>query len=117
MHNLLKSLALLMLLALAGCAHQISESGYYWGNYSSTYYAYLENPSKETAEQHFASLTEIVAVSNEKGLKCPPGIYAEMAYIKQKQGKNDEARDFYNKELGLYPGSKPFVEKLFVKGN
>lgn len=117
MQKLLKSLALLMLLALAGCAHKISESGYYWGNYSSTYYAYLENPSKETAEQHFVSLTEIVAVSNEKGLKCPPGVYAEIAYIKQKQGKNDEARDFFNKELELYPGSKPFVEKLFVKGN
>lgn len=117
MHKLLKPFALLMFLALAGCAHQISESGYYWGKYSSTYYAYLENPSNETADQHFASLTDIVEVSNEKGLKCPPGIYAEMAYIKQKQGKNDEARDYFNRELQLYPESKPFVEKLFVKGN
>jgi hypothetical protein len=40
-----------------------------------------------------------------------------MAYIKQKQGKNDEARDFFNQELQLYPESKPFVEKLFVKGS
>lgn len=117
MYKLLKLCALLMLLALAGCAHQISESGYYWGNYSATYYAYLENPSKETADEHFASLTDIVAVSNEKGLKCPPGIYAEMAYIKQKQGKNGEAHDFFNQELQLYPESKLFVEKLFVKGN
>ncbi|AEX25017.1 hypothetical protein BA893_24385 [Vibrio natriegens] len=117
MHKLYKSIVVMLFITLTGCAHQVSESGYYWGTYSDTYYAYLENPSKETAEQHFSSLTDIVKVSDEKGLKCPPGIYAEMAYIKQKQGNNQEAKDFYNQELQLYPESKTFVEKLFVKGN
>lgn len=117
MAKLLKIFALPFIVILTGCAKQISESGYYWGNYSATYYAYLEAPSKETANKHFNSLTDIVTVSEEKGLKCPPGIYAEMAYIKQKQGEPQAAQDFFNQELVLYPESKVFVEKLSLQGN
>ncbi len=117
MQKLLKPFVLFLFIILTGCAKQISESGYYWGDYSETYYAYLENPSKETAEQHFNSLTDIVTYSEEQGLKSPPGIYAEIAYILQKKGENVKAQDFFKKELQFYPESKSFIEKLLTKGN
>lgn len=104
-----------LFMVLAGCS-TISESGYYWGNYSHTYNAYLKSPSKETVQAHFQTLQDIVNTSNEKNLKCPPGIYAEMGYISQKEGKMKEANNYFSKEIQLYPESKTFISKLYSQG-
>lgn len=115
MNKLTKSLFLLFFITLTGCAVPISESGYYWGDYSSTYYAYLKNPSKEESEAHFASLVNIIDISKEKGLTPAPGIYAEMGYFKQKQGKTQEAENYFAEELKHYPESEVFIGKLYKK--
>lgn len=115
MKTFYKVTAILLFMSLGGCA-SISESGYYWGNYSHTYNAYLKSPSKETTQAHVESLLDIVKTSNEKGLKCPPGIYAELGYISQKEGGNKEAEQYYNKEIQLYPESKTFISKLYSNG-
>lgn len=101
---------------MTGCA-SVTESGYYWGGYSETYYDYIKTPSTETLTRHIEELYKIVDVSKEKSLKVPPGIYAEIGYIKEKLGKSDESAAYYLLESELYPESKPFIERLIADNN
>ncbi|RTR29788.1 DUF4810 domain-containing protein [Shewanella atlantica] len=95
----------------AGCA-SVTESGYYWGNYSETYYEYIKAPSEQTVTNHLNELNNIVDTSKKKGLKVPPGIYAEIGYITAKRGDSDDSIAYYRQEAELYPESKGFIERL-----
>jgi len=102
------------LINLQGCT-SVSKAGYYWGKYSETYLAVVRKPSKDTTQQHISELREILSVSEEKGLRPPPGICAELAfYLSQldKQGNQDEIEKFYQCEMTTYPESKIFIERL-----
>lgn len=101
------------LLLMTGC-QTVTESGYYWGGYSETYYDYIKTPSDETLNRHVEELFHIVDKSNEKGLKVPPGIYAEIGYIKEKQGQHTESEKYFLLESEAYPESKPFIERLIA---
>ena len=103
-----------MLLFFTGCAAKITESGYYWGEYSETYYEYIKSPSEETVTNHFNTLNHIISKSNELGLKVPPGVYAELGFITAKKGNNEEGIPFYEQEVKLYPESKHFIERLIT---
>ena len=98
-------------LMLAGCSN-ISEAGYYWGNYAATLYAYQKSPSPETLAQHEKELRDIIEYSNENQLKVPPGIYAELGYIEQNRGESATALSFYQQEMNTYPESQAFLERL-----
>lgn len=102
---------LLSLLVLGGCT-TITEAGYYWGDYSSTLYKYTKAPSEETLAAHVEELNRIVEVSDEKGLRVPPGIYAELGYIEAKKGQDKQARAYYEAEMQNYPESRLFLERL-----
>lgn len=97
---------------LSGCAAQVTEAGYYWGNYANTLYAYAKSPSDETLAQHVTELREIIAESKERGLKVPPGVLAELGYIEAQQGNNEAALGHYEAEMQLYPESRVFLERL-----
>lgn len=101
----------LSVLTLAGCSN-ISEAGYYWGNYAVTLYAYQKSPSAETLAQHEKELRDIIEYSKENQLKVPPGIYAELGYIEQNRGESDNALGFYREEMATYPESQSFLERL-----
>ena len=98
-------------LFVAGCA-TVTDAGYYWGNYSQTLYQYTKFPSDETLARHVTELEEIISKSNEKGLKVPPGIHAELGYIQARQGNNTAAMAHYESEMKLYPESQVFLERL-----
>ncbi|WP_394130173.1 DUF4810 domain-containing protein [Shewanella maritima] len=104
------------ILLISGCA-TVTESGYYWGGYSETYYDYIKTPSDKTLDRHIEELYEIVEFSKKNGLKVPPGIYAELGYILAKQGKQQESFNYYQQETQLYPESKPFIERLIADNN
>ena len=101
----------LSFLTLAGCSN-ISDAGYYWGNYPVTLYAYQKSPSPETLAQHEKELRDIIEYSNNNQLKVPPGIYAELGYIEQGRGESDTALGFYQQEIATYPESQAFLERL-----
>lgn len=101
----------LSFLTLAGCSN-ISDAGYYWGNYATTLYAYQKSPSPETLAQHEKELRDIIEYSNDNQLKVPPGIYAELGYIDQGRGESDTALSFYQQEIATYPESQAFLERL-----
>jgi hypothetical protein len=99
------------LVILSGCA-TVTEAGYYWGNYSETLYKYTENPNEVTLGAHVEELNNIIDTSREKGLRVPPGIHAELGYIKARQGNDAEAMAHYETEMSLYPESRLFLERL-----
>ena len=100
------------LLVLSGCASQVTEAGYYWGNYANTLYVYVKEPSDDTRAQHVAELEKIVEESKERELKVPPGIYAELGHIASKNGDDSKAMSYYQAEMELYPESRVFLERL-----
>jgi len=111
-----KILVLSLVLLYAGCT-TVSEAGYYWGNYSKTYYTVIKEPSAENLAAHEESLRKIMRISEERGLRVGPGIYAELAYLVSQRNADDEALALYQKEMMLYPESKIFLERLVNANN
>ena len=99
--------------AVSGCMN-VSQAGYYWGNYSYTYLAAVRNPSPETTAKHISELKDILSKSDEENLKPAPGVYAELAYwISQTESYDvDEVKGYYEKEMSEYPESAVFIERL-----
>jgi hypothetical protein len=111
MKKLATALIVSAFVLLAGCA-TVTEAGYYWGKYSHTLYDYTKNPSDETLAAHVEELEEIINESNERELRVPPGIHAELGYIRARQGDNNVAMAHYESEMTLYPESRLFLERL-----
>lgn len=99
---------------LQGCA-TVTDAGYYWGGYSGTLYKYTKDPNETTLANHVEELQKIIAVSREKSLRVPPGIYAELGYIMARKGNDVEAAAQYENEMALYPESRIFLERLQIE--
>ena len=101
------------LLSTSGCMN-VSQAGYYWGNYSYTYLAAVRNPSPETIEKHIVELRDILAKSDEENLKPAPGVCAELAFwiSKTESYDVDEVKGLYEREVSEYPESAVFIERL-----
>lgn len=112
MNKLTSTFVVAAMVVLSGCAAQVTEAGYYWGNYSKTLYTYTKDPSEEALEAHLMELERIVEESNERDLRVPPGIHAEIGYIRANLGENALAMSHYEAEMSLYPESRLFLERL-----
>ena len=104
----------LALLALLGACTTVSQGGYYWGAYSPTYFEMVKNPSPETTERRLEALTDIIEVSADKGLRVPPGIYAERGMMFIETDKTRAMSDF-QAEIAAYPEAEPFIERLVAR--
>ena len=104
-------LAVAAVLSLSGCA-TVTEAGYYWGDYSSTLYKYTKDPTDETLAEHIETLDEIINESAERDLRVPPGVHAELGYIRARQGDDAASKAHYESEMSLYPESRLFLERL-----
>ncbi len=100
---------LLLIVILPGCK---PETLYYWGDYSSTLYAYKKSPDDKTLVKHKNAIQDVIAISQRKNKKVPPGVYAEMGYLMMKEGKYDLAQTYFDNEISLYPESGDFIIKL-----
>lgn len=98
---------------LVGCA-TVTEAGYFWGDYSSSLYRYTKDPSKETLTAHIDTLEKMIVEAERRDLRVPPGIHAELGYLKGKQGDPVARDQHFVAEIGLYPESRVFVEKLIA---
>jgi hypothetical protein len=113
MNRIRPILAVAVVLLLSGCA-TVTEAGYYWGDYSSTLYKYTKSPSDETLTAHIEELEKIISESDERDLRVPPGVHAELGYIKARQGDDTGSMAHYQSEMTLYPESRLFLERLIA---
>ena len=88
---------------------------YEYGNYSESYYQLKQNGDAETTKVWKTALEESIDLSNEGGLRVPPGINANLGYLYLKVNDADKAITFFNAEKTLYPESTVFMEKLIKK--
>jgi len=110
MNHLKLGLIAVSALFLLGCA--TPEKMYYWGDYSNTLYQSKKHPSEQTGLSHQQALEGIVAESEKRNLRIPPGVYAELGYIYLRQNKKDLAIQNFKMEKQLYPESAVLMERL-----
>jgi hypothetical protein len=82
------------------------------GGYSQTLYALEKDKSEEALLKHKQELEAIISESQTRDLPVPPGIYAELGYLRLKENRSQEAIQLFETESKLYPESKPFMERL-----
>jgi len=98
--------AALALLLLAGCAQTL----YRWGGYDDALYQHYKSPQERDA--FVAQLEEVISGSESRGLKVPPGCYAEYGWALFEAGKADRAVSFFEKESKAWPESRFFMTKM-----
>ncbi len=103
------TLACCWCLFLAGC---VPKQTYYMGDYSETLYILEKDKNEEALLRHRQELETIISESGTRDLPVPPGIYAELGYLRLKENKAKEAIQLFQMESQLYPESKPFMERL-----
>ena len=104
---------LLLILLIVGCVPPM----YYWGDYSNTLYKYKKDATPEMLDKHKTELLDIISKSNEKGLRIPPGVNAELGYIYFLQEQYDQAMVYLKKEKLTYPESTKFIDDLLQNLN
>jgi hypothetical protein len=104
-------LIVLSIAILGGCS-TVSSGGYYWGDYSTSYYDLLKSPTSEQLAKRVDSLQQIVKQSGTLGLRVPPTIHAELGQALMKQGLKDQALTHFRKEITLYPESAVFLHRI-----
>ena len=113
----MKGLPLLLFSFLLSACTTISESGYFWGDYAKTSYLLVSDQSEKSLNLHLEELQNIVEISNEKDLKVPPGVYAEIGYVLVKLGREFEANDYFRLELKVYPEAGVFLRRFMEQSN
>ena len=99
--------------AFIGCAQQ--KPMYYWGNYSDTLYHAKKEPGVETLAKHKEALENIVEESNNRNLRVPPGVYAELGYLYAAQNNSKKAIELFSLEKTTYPESTIFMDRLIMQ--
>jgi hypothetical protein len=97
-------------LLLSAC--NTTQGGLYWGSYSDTLYNYKKEPGDQSRLQHVKSLNDIIATSDKKGIRVPPGVLIELAIMQIESGSPENANSLLDRELSLYPESKTLVLEL-----
>lgn len=101
---------LFVLLVVNGCATQ--ERMYYWGDYSRSLYDLRKDGTEENLLKHKLVLEKIVEASNQRNLRVPPGVYAELGFIYFRQNKTEEAIRYFELEERTYPESRLLMDRL-----
>jgi len=104
---------ILSFLLIVGCATK--RPIYYWDGYCKSLYKCKKAPDRDHLEKHKVVLTNIIAESDKRKQRVPPGIYCEYGYILLQEGKTERALYYFDLEEKTYPESRVFVERLRVK--
>jgi hypothetical protein len=81
---------------------------YQWGGYDKHLLSHFQKPDIVKMDK---SLTADVHQA-ENAKKVPPGLYAELGYVKYEQGRYDEAVSWFEKEKALWPESTVLMDKM-----
>lgn len=101
-------------IVLSGCATQ-RQPMYAWCNYSDSLYQCKKNESQETLEQHVQVLERILAESNTRNLRIPPGVCAELGYYYASHNNPGKALELFRLEKQTYPESALLMDRLISR--
>lgn len=108
MSRLLRLGALLVVAAsAAACA---PTTMYHWGAYDTALHGHYANPTDRAA--WVEALRVAILEAEEKGLRVPPGLYAEYGYALLEEGKPQEAIAWFQKEKAKWPESTVLMDKM-----
>jgi hypothetical protein len=96
------------LAALAGCVPQ--GQLYHWNGYDDALYRHYKNP--QDREAWIGRLRTTIGEAENRGLKVPPGIYAEYGYALLEEGRTQDAVRYFRREQEKWPESRVFMEKM-----
>ncbi len=98
-------LAVLIALTCTGCVHQ---SLFNWGSYEASLYRYYKNP--ETRQSYKNSLQSALENGERTG-RTAPGLNAELGFLYWEEGHVVQAREYFIREIELFPESSEFIKK------
>jgi hypothetical protein len=102
----------LALLILTGCVTPISQSNLYWGNYSHTLYNVKKEPGEASNKAHEKELLSIVEKSNDRNLKVPPGVYAELGIFAKERGDLNASANYFRMEQDTYSEGSTLMQRV-----
>jgi hypothetical protein len=112
MNNTKKTLLILSLLILAGCA---TPSTYHWGSYEGLVHDMYMEPGNADAATQTQRLTADIEEAASKGKPTPPGVHAHLGYMYSLQGYTDNAKSELLKEKALYPEASVFIDGMIAR--
>lgn len=102
---------LLLLAAAAFGAVGCAPTGlYYWNGYDAALYRHYRNP--QDRESFVGALVTTVRQADERGLRTPPGVSAELGYALYEEGRTQEAIPWFEREKREWPESTVLMEKM-----
>lgn len=93
-------------LSLAACA---TPPRFEFGAYEPTLYAYYKKP--EMADKYGAALEKAIE-KGEKSDRLAPGMYAELGYLRLRQGDQSAAIQMFESEAAAFPESAFFMKRV-----
>ena len=93
---------------VSGCA---PTTKYNWDNYSQSLYDYQKDATAQAAYQ--AALERIIT-SDGPNRKVPPGIFAELGYLKLASGDSKGAIALFEREKSSWPESSLMMDKVIL---
>ena len=94
-------------LTAAGCA---PATMYHWYGYDDALYRHYRNP--QDREAFVEALRTTVRDADERGLRVPPGLSAELGYALYEEGRTQDAIPWFDRERQQWPESRVLMEKM-----
>jgi hypothetical protein len=93
---------------IAGCG---PTTKYNWGGYSQSLYSYHRNATQKA--DYEAALEKVVA-SESPTTKVPPGIFAELGYLKLSAGNTNAAVKLFEREKTVWPEATVMMDRAIA---
>lgn len=104
-------LAICLAFLFVGCGGAKPKPLYSWGDYQNAQIKYSKNTNdKKALEEYEKSLRELV-----KQDKIPPSVCSEYALVLVKLDRQEEAKEYFLKEIKNYPESQVFIKNVMDK--
>jgi Uncharacterized protein conserved in bacteria len=102
-------LGLFIIIFMGACSKDL----YQYYDYDNLIYAYTTGGVKDKEMKKFTKKYYRISCSKKGVKKQPaPGVCVEYGYFLYKQGKKDEAKESFLREVQLYPESQKCVQQI-----
>lgn len=99
---------------LGGCATQ-PKTLYYWGDYQSEIYEYMQSAGGGDIAKQTAALEAGYQKAKAENKALPPGYHAQLGLLYFNQGKVNLAAEQLELEKSEFPESATFMDRLLSK--